>query len=67
VTWGFGYGLVLTAVSGAATAAFLFLLDRGRTITGAAAQVAQRVEIKTLSAARRAAVPATARAAKQEV
>lgn len=48
MTWGFGYGLALTAVSGVATIAFLFFLDRGRTITGAAAQVAQRVEIKTI-------------------
>jgi NADH-quinone oxidoreductase subunit H len=48
MTWGFGYGLALTAVSGAATAAFLFFLDRGRTITGAAAQLAQRVEIKSI-------------------
>ncbi|MGE0160654.1 MAG: NADH-quinone oxidoreductase subunit NuoH [Gemmatimonadales bacterium] len=66
VPWGFGYGLALTAVSGAATAAFLFFLDRGRTITGAAAQAAQRAEIKSVSAARAAAVPATARAARQE-
>jgi NADH-quinone oxidoreductase subunit H len=49
--WGFGYGLALTAVSGLATAGFLFLLDRGRTITGAAAQRAQRVETKTIPAA----------------
>jgi NADH-quinone oxidoreductase subunit H len=47
MTWGFGYGLALTAVSGAATFGFLFFLDRGRTITGAAAQLAQRVEMKT--------------------
>jgi len=48
MTWGFGYGLVLTVVSGLATAGFLFLLDRGRTITGAAAQAAQRHEVKTI-------------------
>jgi len=46
--WGFGYGLALTAVSGCATVAFMFFLDRGRTITGAAAQRAQKVEIKTI-------------------
>jgi NADH-quinone oxidoreductase subunit H len=48
VRWGFGYGLALTAVSGLATVAFMFFLDRGRTITGAAAQRAQKVEIKTI-------------------
>ena len=48
MTYGFTYGLVLTAVSGAATFAFMFFLDRGRTITGAAAQRAQLVEIKTI-------------------
>jgi NADH-quinone oxidoreductase subunit H len=64
MTWGFGYGLALTAVSGAATFAFLFFLDRGRTITGAAAQLAQRVEIKTIPAARAAASPS--RTAPQE-
>ncbi|MGD8282137.1 MAG: NADH-quinone oxidoreductase subunit NuoH, partial [Gemmatimonadota bacterium] len=37
MTWGFGYGLVLTVVSGIATLGFVFMLDRGRTITGAAA------------------------------
>jgi len=47
--WGFGYGLALTAVSGLATFGFIFMLDRGRTITGAAAQRAQRVETKTIS------------------
>ena len=43
LTWGTGYGLVLTAVSAIATFAFIFYLDRGRTITGAAAQRAQRM------------------------
>jgi NADH-quinone oxidoreductase subunit H len=45
MTWGFGYGLALTAVSGVATVAFVFFLDRGRTITGAAAQRGQKVEL----------------------
>jgi NADH-quinone oxidoreductase subunit H len=48
VAYGFGYGVVLTVVSGAATFAFMFFLDRGRTITGAAAQRAQLVEVKTI-------------------
>jgi NADH-quinone oxidoreductase subunit H len=58
VRWGFGYGLALTAVSGAATFAFLFFVDRGRTITGAAAQLGQRVEIKSIASARATARPA---------
>ena len=48
MAWGFGYGAALTAVSGLATFGFVFMLDRGRTITGAAAQRAQRVETKTI-------------------
>jgi len=48
--WGFGYGMVLTAVSGVATALFLYFLDRGHTISGAAAQPAQLREIKTVPA-----------------
>jgi NADH-quinone oxidoreductase subunit H len=59
--WGFGYGLALTAVSGAATVAFMFFIDRGRTITGAAAQLGQRVEIKSIGVTR--AAPVAARAA----
>jgi NADH-quinone oxidoreductase subunit H len=46
--WGFGYGLVLTAVSGIATLSFIFFIDRGRTIVGAAARTSQRTEIKTI-------------------
>ena len=37
-----------TVVSGLATLAFVFFLDRGRTITGAAAQRTQKTEIKTI-------------------
>jgi NADH-quinone oxidoreductase subunit H len=48
VAWGFGYGLALTAVSGAATFAFVYFVDRGRTITGAAAHMSQKVEMKTI-------------------
>lgn len=47
--WGFSYGAALTAVSTVATVGFVFFLDRGRVITGAAAQHAQRVEVKTIS------------------
>ena len=48
MAWGFGYGLSLTAVSGIATLAFMFFLDNGRTITGAAAHKSQKVEMKTI-------------------
>jgi NADH-quinone oxidoreductase subunit H len=59
VPWGFGYGLALTAVSGVATFGFLFFIDRGRTITGAAppptryarGSPGQRPERKTIPAA----------------
>ncbi len=47
--FGFVYGLVLTAVSAAATVGFVFFLDRGRTITGAAAHKSQRVEMTSNS------------------
>jgi NADH-quinone oxidoreductase subunit H len=50
VRWGFWYGMALTAVSGVATGVFLFFLDRGRTISGAAARESQRTEIKTIPA-----------------
>ena len=49
--FGFLYGLVLTLVSGAATVFFVFFLDRGRTIAGAAATTAQKVEMKTIPTA----------------
>lgn len=51
VQYGFLYGVVLTAVSGAATLSFMFFLDRGRTIAGAAAHTSQKVEIKTIPSA----------------
>ncbi|MEZ4414725.1 MAG: NADH-quinone oxidoreductase subunit NuoH [Gemmatimonadota bacterium] len=40
IPYGFLFGLVLTAVSGAALLAFIFVLDRGRIIKGAAARKA---------------------------
>ena len=51
MAWGFGYGAALTAVSTVATVGFMFVLDRGRVITGAAAQYAQKVEVKIISQA----------------
>jgi NADH-quinone oxidoreductase subunit H len=64
VAYGFGYGLALTAVSGAATIGFVFFLDRGKTITGAAAQAGQRVEIRSIreSAAPGPSIPEAAKA-----
>ncbi|MDP2956638.1 MAG: NADH-quinone oxidoreductase subunit NuoH [Longimicrobiales bacterium] len=46
--WGFTYGLALTGVSTVATGLFLYFLDRGHTISGAAAQHAQRHEVKNI-------------------
>ena len=48
MVYGFTYGLALTAVSGIALVIFMFFIDRGRTITGAAAQRGQKVELKTI-------------------
>jgi hypothetical protein len=49
--WGTAYGLVLTAISGVATFAFVFFLDRGRTISGAAAGTpSQRGQRPSISA-----------------
>ena len=48
--WGFMYGLALTGVSAVATGMFLYFIDRGHTITGAAAKDSQRSEIKTIPA-----------------
>jgi len=48
MTWGTGYGLALTAVSAVATLGFVFFIDRGRTITGAAAHPSQRVEMTSI-------------------
>jgi NADH-quinone oxidoreductase subunit H len=50
VRWGFMYGLALTGVSGVATGLFLYFLDRGHTISGAAAKDSQRTEMKTIPA-----------------
>ena len=50
MNWGFLYGLVLTGVSAVATGLFLYFIDRGHTISGAAAGKSQRSEIKTIPA-----------------
>jgi NADH-quinone oxidoreductase subunit H len=42
VPYGFGFGVVLTAVSALATLAFFYFIDRGHTIAGAAALNRQR-------------------------
>ena len=42
VAYGFTYGLVLTVVSGLCTGVFLLVLDRGRTLSGAAADAHER-------------------------
>jgi NADH-quinone oxidoreductase subunit H len=38
MTWGFLYGLALTAVSGVCTVVFVFFMDRGHIISGAGAR-----------------------------
>ncbi len=43
VTYGFTYGVALTLVSAACTVGFVFFLDRGRIIKGAAAKGARRL------------------------
>ncbi len=48
--WGFWYGLVLTGVSTVATAGFLFFVDRGHTISGAAAESHGRAKSRALAA-----------------
>jgi NADH-quinone oxidoreductase subunit H len=53
--WGFTYGLILTVLSGLATAGFLVFLDRGHTIFGAAAARDQKTIVR-----HRAGVPAQA-------
>jgi NADH-quinone oxidoreductase subunit H len=50
VHWGFMYGLALTGVSAVATGGFLYFIDRGHTISGAAARDGQRHEVKTIPA-----------------
>jgi len=50
VRWGFLYGAALTGISAVATGLFLYFIDRGQTITGAAAKQSQRSEIKTIPA-----------------
>ena len=61
VEWGFLYGAVLTGVSGACLLGFIFILDRGRVIAGAAAEAAPGREIAGAggAAAPSRAVPAS--------
>jgi len=49
VPYGFGYGMALTGVSLICTVAFVFFIDRGRTIAGAGALPGQRHEVKSVS------------------
>jgi NADH-quinone oxidoreductase subunit H len=51
MTYGFMYGLALTGVSLVATLAFMFMIDRGQTIAGAAALPSQRTETKSVATA----------------
>jgi len=49
--WGFRFGAALTGVSLLATLAFMFFIDRGQTIAGAAALPSQRTEIQSVAPA----------------
>lgn len=49
MTYGFGYGAALTGVSLLATLGFMFFIDRGQTITGAAAGPSQRMAAKSVA------------------
>ena len=51
MAYGFGYGAALTGVSLLATLGFMFFIDRGQTITGAAAGPSQRMAIKSVASA----------------
>lgn len=49
MAYGFGYGAALTGVSLLATLGFMFFIDRGQTITGAAAGPSQRMAAKSVA------------------
>lgn len=51
MAYGFGYGAALTGVSLLATLGFMFFIDRGQTITGAAAGPSQRMAAKSVASA----------------
>ena len=44
ISYGFAFGLVMTVVSGICTVLFLWVLDRGRTMSGAASQAHKRLQ-----------------------
>jgi NADH-quinone oxidoreductase subunit H len=46
IAWGLGYAFLLTLVSLVCTAIFVFVLDRGRLLSGAGAQPVRRVPVR---------------------
>jgi NADH-quinone oxidoreductase subunit H len=59
VPYGFTFGLVLTVVSGICTGIFLFVLDRGRNLRGAALGAGERIRAWALETGREATTAPT--------
>ncbi len=56
VAYGFTFGLALTVVSAICTGIFLFVLDRGRTLTGSSAEARERFRARSAAAGRDATI-----------
>jgi NADH-quinone oxidoreductase subunit H len=54
ISYGFAFGLILTVVSGICTAIFLFVVDRGRILSGASYGARERLRAASLAAGREA-------------
>jgi len=54
IAYGFAFGLILTVVSGICTAIFLYVVDRGRILTGASYGARERLRAASLAAGREA-------------
>jgi len=56
VAYGFTFGLALTVVSAICTGIFLFVLDRGRTLTGSSTEARERFRARSAAAGRDATI-----------
>jgi NADH-quinone oxidoreductase subunit H len=54
ISYGFAFGLILTVVSGICTAIFLYVVDRGRILTGASYGARERLRAASRAAGREA-------------